>query len=160
MIHEGRYFAQRESDFVLFILGMRIHNVWAIRKWPRIYRLIPPMFKELEQQSDLGYLGGMYKLSFRSPLIVQYWESQDHLVRYALSKDKAHLPVWRTFNQLLGKGKDIGIWHETYRIKASDHENIYVNMPFTGLGQFTSLKPVGPGHSKLKERFRKEKIPQ
>jgi len=153
MIHIGRHTAQRETPVTLFLLGMRIHNVWAIRKWARIYRLIPRIFQELEREPDLGYLGGISRITFRQPLIVQYWDSPESLAAYARAKDRNHLPVWREFNQVVGKSPDIGIWHETYVIQPQQQENIYINMPFTGLGQFTPLEPVGKRMEKFEARF-------
>ena len=30
---------------------------------------------------------------------------------------------------------DVGIWHETYRVRPGDYENVYLNMPEFGLGK-------------------------
>ncbi len=153
MIHQGKFFARREQDFVVFMLGMRIHNVWKVRKWAQVYRLIPGMLKELDNSEGLGYLGGISKITFRQPLIIQYWESLESLHQYATNPQNSHLEVWKTFNKVVGKSKDIGIWHETYLIPAHGHENIYINMPFTGIGQFTPLNPVGKDFYQYRKRF-------
>ncbi|MEO0896607.1 MAG: DUF4188 domain-containing protein [Bacteroidota bacterium] len=154
MIKEGRYFVKREEPFVIFMLGMRIHNLWNVGKWAQVYRLIPPMLEELEAGGAPGYLGSIYKVSFREPLIIQYWNSVEELHTYSKAKDKLHVPVWKTFNQQVGKSKDIGIWHETYTIEPSAHENIYVNMPPKGLGQFSPLISLEKKRRNYKERFK------
>ncbi len=53
---------------------------------------------------------------------------------YAHSSDRAHLPAWQAFNQKVGTGGDVGIWHETYVVPSGNSESIYVNMPRYGLG--------------------------
>jgi predicted ATPase len=37
---------------------------------------------------------------------------------------------------------DVGIWHETYRIRAGDYETIYNGMPPIGLGRAGRLVPA------------------
>lgn len=32
-IHKGRYSAEIEGEFVVFIIGMRVNRLWAIHKW-------------------------------------------------------------------------------------------------------------------------------
>jgi hypothetical protein len=38
---------------------------------------------------------------------------------------------------------DVGIWHETYRVRAGEYEAIYGNMPRVGLAGAGELVPVG-----------------
>jgi hypothetical protein len=49
------------------------------------------------------------------------------------------LPGWRAFNRLVGTRGDVGIWHETYRVRPGDYENVYVNMVPFGLGKVGEL---------------------
>lgn len=153
MINEGKFFAKRQDDFVVFMLGMRIHNLWNIKKWTSLYRIIPKMLQELEQSEGLGYLGSISKVSFREPLIIQYWNSVEELHEFARTPEQTHLEVWKTFNRMVGKSKDIGIWHETYTVQPNTHENIYVNMPFQGIGQFTPLQSIDKKFRNYKKRF-------
>jgi len=100
---------------------------------------MPKMIKELEAQPELGLLGHIpgFKAS------VQYWRSFDHLTDYAKNKDAAHLPAWKRFNQSIKKSRgDVGIWHETYLVKAGNHETIYSGMPPFGLGKAGTLVPA------------------
>jgi hypothetical protein len=74
-------------------------------------------------------------------MVVQYWRSFDHLHRYARDADKAHLPAWRAFNRAAASGGAVGIWHETFLVRAGQYEAIYNNMPAYGLGLAGSLVP-------------------
>lgn len=154
MIHTGRYFAWQEEAFVVFILGMRIHQPRKVAQWLRLYQLIPKMLTEIEHNPPLGYLGSIAKVSFREPLIIQYWRDLKSLEHFARNPENSHLEVWKTFNRWVGKSKDIGIWHESYCIQPHQHENIYINMPYTGLGQFTPLRPVQHTSNQYQQRFK------
>lgn len=59
---------------------------------------------------------------------------------YATSKQAAHLPAWKAFNQSVGTDGTVGIWHETFAVAAGAYESVYVNMPAFGLGRASSLK--------------------
>ncbi|MBB5318456.1 hypothetical protein HDF09_003153 [Edaphobacter lichenicola] len=61
--------------------------------------------------------------------MIQYWRSFDQLVDYAQSRNAAHLPAWKAFNQSVGDDGSVGIWHETYQVAAGKYESIYANMP-------------------------------
>ena len=153
MINTGRFFAKRQEGVVVFILGMRIHNVWNVLKWVRLYKVISSLLNELEHSDDLGYLGSKQSTSFREPLIIQYWNSLDQLHAFAKSPKHTHIKAWREFNQLVGDSEDIGIWHETYVVSGNSHENIYINMPFTGLGQFTPLQLTKGVYANFRDRL-------
>jgi hypothetical protein len=74
---------------------------------------------------------------------VQYWRSFEHLEAYARSHDHHHWPAWVAFNQRMGKSRgDVGIWHETYLVRAGQYEAIYSGMPRWGLGRVGSLVPA------------------
>jgi hypothetical protein len=78
-------------------------------------------------------------------MYLQYWKSPGHLQAYAQSADQAHLPAWQAFNQKIGSGGDVGIWHETYVVPKGHSESVYVNMPRYGLGLAGNIFPAkGP----------------
>ena len=132
-----RMCAQVDGEAVVFLIGMRFNKLWKIHKWLPVVVAMPKMLRELEQKSDLGLLN--YHLWFgRTIIVLQYWRSVEQLNAYAKSRDNAHLPAWAAFNRAVGKSGDVGIWHETYRIKEGSYETIYVNMPPFGLGKATS----------------------
>ena len=138
-IIQERMTAQIDGDFVVFLIGLRVNKPWKIHKWWPAAMAMPRMIKELEANPELGLLGHISgpKMS------VQYWRSFEHLESYAQSKDSAHLPAWRAFNQSVGRSQgDVGIWHETFLVRAGEYESIYSGMPPYGLGAAASLVPV------------------
>jgi Domain of unknown function (DUF4188) len=51
-------------------------------------------------------------------------------------------PAWAAFNRAVASRGDVGIWYETYCVRATDFECIYNNMPPFGLGKATTLVPA------------------
>ena len=49
------------------------------------------------------------------------------------------------FNQRVGRSRgDVGIWHETYRVRAGEYECVYSGMPPFGLAKAAStVEAVG-----------------
>jgi hypothetical protein len=128
----ARTTAKIEGDFVVFLIGMRINKLWKVHKWLPAVRAMPKMVKELEAApAEVGFLG---HTSFGFSM-VQYWRSFDHLERYARDRDALHWPAWVAFNRRMKETRgDVGIWHETYKIRAGEYEAIYSGMPPFGLG--------------------------
>jgi hypothetical protein len=134
-----RVTAQIEGDFVVFLIGMRINKPWKIHKWLPVFLAMPRMIRELERQPDSGFLGHTMTLS----VIVQYWRSFEHLEAYARARDRSHWPAWVEFNQRVGNSRDdVGIWHETYKIRAGEYECVYSGMPAFGLGKASVIADV------------------
>lgn len=129
-----RHTALIEGDFVVFLIGVRLVNPWKFWKLIPVARAMGAMMRELTQHPELGYLG-QEQWNGRTRIQVQYWRSRDHLIEYARKRDSAHLPAWRHFNQVIAKSGAIGIWHETYLIRAGDYECVYGNMPLFGLAK-------------------------
>jgi len=97
------------------------------------------MIGELRRQPELGMLHAEMWFS-RTPVVIQYWRSMEQLMAYATNKQAAHLPAWKAFNQAIGTDGSVGIWHETFAVKAGAHESVYVNMPSFGLGRAGKLE--------------------
>lgn len=150
----GRMTAEIEGDFVIFLIGMRVHKLWKIWKWFPVMAAMPRMLAELGKDPSLGLLNSKTFFSLRSPYLIQYWRSFEHLHNYSVSRDHAHLPAWRAFNKAIGSDGDVGIWHETYLIKAGAYESVYGNMPPVGLGAATDLKPADGRNRSAKGRLR------
>ena len=127
-----------EGDFVVFLLGMRIQRWWKVHQWLRVAMAMPRMIKELEASPELGFLGAEQWFG-RTTIMVSYWRSMEQLMAYATSKTGKHLPAWKQFNRLVGTNGDVGIWHETYRVRPGDYESVYVNMAPFGLGKAGEL---------------------
>ena len=58
-------------------------------------------------------------------------------------KELPHLEPWRRFNRLVRDTGDVGIWHETYRVRAGEYEVVYGNMPLFGLAAAGRHRPAG-----------------
>jgi len=137
-----RVTAKIEGDFVVFLIGMRINRLWKVHKWLPVGRAMLRMLVELERKPAAGFLGAI-----RSPgLIIQYWRSFEHLEAYARDPNQLHWPAWTEFNRTVGQSRgDVGIWHETYQIRAGAYECVYSGMPPFGLAK-ASLAVDAVGH--------------
>lgn len=144
MIHRERLTATIDGDFVVFLIGMRLNKPWKVHKWWPVASAMPRMISELRRQPELGLLHAETWFS-RTIIMVQYWRSMDQLMAYATSKQAAHLPAWKAFNQSVGTDGTVGIWHETFAVAAGGYESVYVNMPAFGLGRAGSLEAAA-GH--------------
>jgi Domain of unknown function (DUF4188) len=139
----GRYAARLDGDFVVFLIGMRINRPWKPHKWLPVFAAMPGMVRELERSPESGFLGATYGLWTTGPALVQHWRSFEALERYARDKEASHLPAWRRFNRAVRDSGDVGIWHETYKVRAGEYETVYGNLPPIGLGKAGELAPVG-----------------
>ncbi len=140
-IHPGRFTAEIDGEFVVFLIGMRLNRPLKVRRWWPVFSAMPKMLRVLDQHPELGCLG--YQSWFgRTTLMVQYWRDFDSLDRFAKDKDLPHLEPWRQFNRLIRTSGDVGIWHETYRVEAGAYEAIYGNMPVYGLAAAGRHVPV------------------
>ena len=135
----NRMTGELEGDFVVFLIGMRVNKPWKIHKWLPVFLAMPRMLRELEAQPESGFLGHITGFT----VIVQYWRSFDRLEAYARSQDRQHWPAWVTFNKRIGNSRgDVGIWHETYQVRAGEYETVYSGMPPYGLGSAGKLVPA------------------
>ncbi len=140
-VNTGRWTAEIEGDFVVFLIGARPNSVWQlVRSFGDLggRRGMGHMLKYLSEQPDKGLLG--YQMGY--PTIVQYWRSFEHLEAFARDADDPHLQPWRNYWRRVGKSDRTGIWHETYLVRAGEYEAIYGNMPTIGLGTAATLLPV------------------
>jgi fumigallin biosynthesis monooxygenase-like protein len=132
-IFPGRYTAVSEKPFVVFLIGMRVNRVFALRRWVRVAMAMPAMIKELMQNPELGLLHAEFFVYWRGVGVLQYWRSFEQLHAYAHARDAEHLPAWAEFNRRIGGDGSVGIWHETYTVAPGQYESIYANMPRFGL---------------------------
>ena len=110
------------------------------------------MLKELyaKPAEESGFLGHQH-LSILN--MAQYWRSFEQLEAYARSKNAAHWPAWVAFNRpMKGARGVVGLWHETYIVRAGDYEAIYSGMPKTRLGKVSSLAPATGGREAARQR--------
>ena len=145
-IPNGRVKGEIDGEFVVFLIGMRINRWWKVHQWGRVVLAMPRMLMELERKPELGFLGAEQWFG-RTTIMLQYWRSMDHLMGYAKDRASVHLPAWRAFNKLVGTNGDVGIWHETYRVRPDDYENVYVNMPAFGVSKVGRRVPAALGRA-------------
>jgi hypothetical protein len=50
-INKGRMTATTDEGIVVFLIGMRINNVWAFRKWVPVFMAMGKMLPELYKKS-------------------------------------------------------------------------------------------------------------
>lgn len=141
-IMAGRFMAQTDEPFVVFMIGMRINHWLAVSKWLPTAAAMGPMLKTLYQNPEKGFLGAERFFYPSGICLVQYWKSIADLTHFARTPSEPHLQAWQKFNQAIGADGSVGIWHETYEIPAGKHESIYVNMPVFGLAAATNHVPM------------------
>jgi hypothetical protein len=130
----GRHTHDHDGDVVVFLIGLRINRLRAVRAWTSALAAMPAMLRELSADPSLGLLGFTNHLSPRGALVVQYWRDLDSLIDYSRSADHVHRPAWAEFNRRAREAAGaVGIWHETFVVPAGRHESLYVDMPSTGL---------------------------
>lgn len=153
-VRRGRWTTEIEGDFVVFLIGMRVNRWRAVRQWLPVFTAMPAMLRELSADEESGLLGYQLLLSGpRSPMVVQYWRSFEHLRRYAADRERGHRSAWLAFYQRSWKDGAVGIWHETYLVPAGSYECVYGNMPPTGLGAAGELVRVGTQKDTAEQRL-------
>jgi hypothetical protein len=138
----GRFTAQIDEPFVVFLIGMRVNRFLAFRKWIPTMMAMGPMLRLLAQDPEKGFLGAQPFFYWRGVGFIQYWRSFEHLERFARNQEGPHLAAWRRFNKGIGSDGSVGIWHETYLIESGRYEAIYGNMPVFGLAAVTKHVPA------------------
>jgi Domain of unknown function (DUF4188) len=141
-IHPGRFTADIDGDFVVFLIGMRVNRPLRVRQWWPVAAAMPRMLKVLKDHPELGCLGTQQWVG-RTTVMIQYWRDFESLDRFARDKDLPHLEPWRRFNRLVRASGDVGIWHETFRVRAGEYETVYGNMPVFGLAAAARHLPAG-----------------
>lgn len=140
----GRFTAQFDQPFVVFLIGMRVNRFTAFSKWMPVARAMSSMLQTLYQHPEKGFLGGenFYRFFPVTTLLLSYWRSFEDLEHFARNPSDPHFDAWRQFNRAVGSDGSVGIWHETYRIEPGHYEAIYGNMPVFGLAAATQHVPV------------------
>jgi hypothetical protein len=140
-VNQGRWTAEIEGDFVVFIIGARInswrHALHALRDLGG-RRGMSHMLRYLTEHPEKGLLG----YETMGIVNVQYWRSFEHLEAFARDQDDPHLEAWRNYWRRVGKDTRTGIWHETFLVRDGEYEAIYGNMPAYGLGKASTLVPL------------------
>lgn len=137
MIQQGRFTAAHQGDIVVFLIGMRINNWLKFQEWLPVARAMQPMIEYLYQHPESGFLGATSQISmdFRQITMIQYWRSHQDLEHFARQDPSLHPEAWKNFFKNAYRSQSVGIWHETYQVKAGCFESIYGNMPLYGLAK-------------------------
>jgi Domain of unknown function (DUF4188) len=147
-----RHSAQLDGDFVVFLIGMRPNRPWKLHRWVPVVLAMRRMLAELSAHPEKGLLGYEQAL-IGGPAVVQYWRSLEHLDRFSHDQDDLHVPAWRNWNRRVRDTRDVGVWHETYQVRAGAYESVYVNMPLLGLAAAAQPESTDPrtstGHRRI-----------
>ncbi|WP_019498631.1 DUF4188 domain-containing protein [Pseudanabaena sp. PCC 6802] len=143
-VFPGRFTAQMDESFVVFLIGMRVNKFWSFSKWLPVASAMSPMLATLYEHPEKGFLGGenFFRFAPVTTLLLSYWRSFEDLERFARSPSEPHLAAWQKFNRAVGSDGSVGIWHETYLIQPGQYEAIYGNMPAFGLAAATNHVPA------------------
>lgn len=140
-VQQGRWTAEIDGDFVVFIIGARINS------WRHLVAALGDLGGRRGMNHMLRYLTehpekGLLSYETAGFTIIQYWRSFEHLEAFAKDSEDPHLDAWRGYWRRIGKGTRAGIWHETFLVRAGEYEAVYGNMPPRGLGRAGRLVPV------------------
>lgn len=152
-VFAGRHTAQVQDPVAVFLIGMRINDIFAVHRWWPVFLATGPMLRELARFPEKGLLHSRTFWSGRTLLLVQYWRSFEDLEKFARNPDDPHLPAWRRYNQRIGKSGVVGVFHETYLVDPARIDAIYANMPAFGLSAATGAVPVDAGNETARRRF-------
>lgn len=162
---DGRWTAQVDGDFVVFIIGAQVRNpLRAARALPLLGQM-RKMLADLERKQGTpdaveGYLG--HQLHGLGPIgvIVQYWRSFDDLERFARDPGDRHAKVWRAwFRAAQHKNRAVGIWHESFGVLAGRYEAVYENVTRIGLLRAGIPERIGQ-RSTARQRLRQTHRPE
>jgi fumigallin biosynthesis monooxygenase-like protein len=152
-INPGRWTADIDGDFVVFLIGAEVRDAEHAGPAAGLLMAMVDMLEELMQDPAKGLLG-FQRFGGVGGVIVQYWRSFEALEAYAKNPSAKHAPVWRQWNRL---GEDersgAGIWHETYLVPARHYEAIYQNMPVTGLQRAGTAITVNEARASARQRL-------
>ncbi|WKG13096.1 DUF4188 domain-containing protein [Nocardia sp. PE-7] len=153
-IKAARYTAKYPDDFVVFFIGARINKFWRVDEWVPVVRAAFAMVKEAKALPNSPLLESRTMLSafdWRVPVFIQFWRSFDELEAWANSKDLLHRPAQSEFFRRTAFNGNVGVFHETFRVKAGEYEAIYANMPRILLASAGEYVPVRP--TTARDRF-------
>ena len=143
----GRFQAGNEEPVAVFLVGMRINRLRALRHWLPVMFGMPGMLKELSEDPDSGLLG--YRLlggpGPRQVTVLQYWRRAGDVRAFAQAEGRTHNPAQQAFwKHYFRSNGAVGIWHEMYSVRAGAYQCVYGDMPATGMGAVSGLHPVVP----------------
>ena len=114
----GRYTAQIDEPFVVFLIGMRINKWLAFSKWIPTARAMVPMLRTLFQHPEKGFLGGQIFFYWRgigvplksSKRLPEIGKSHIWLPGSAITKLLARMAVWASGTRPTSSRQDSTRW--------------------------------------------------
>lgn len=158
-VFPGRYTAEIDEPFIVFLIGMRVNRIFAVRKWLRTARAMNKMLRALQTHPEKGFMGGQAIRYRRGLGLIQYWRSFDDLERFARNPSEPHLEAWGRYNQTIGADGTVGFWHETYMVEPGKYEAVYGNMPVFGLAAVARHVPATGRRETARRRLGGESDP-
>ena len=153
-VRTGRYGAEIDGDFVVFLIGARLNSplrvLASLRDLGGRRRGMQAMLDAAMADPEKGLLG--YRMGF--PTIVQYWRSFEHLEAFARDPGDLHRPTWLEWFRRAPNGRT-GFWHESYLVRAGEYEAVYDSVPESGLAAAGRAVPLA-GTSSARIRLRRE----
>ncbi|MFP3460609.1 DUF4188 domain-containing protein [Arthrobacter globiformis] len=157
--YPGRFTADvQRGSVTVFLIGMRANRWWKVGTVAKVAAAMPRMLRDLAGNPASGMLGCEQWFG-RTTVMVSYWESPEHLQKFAADRDSPHLEPWRRFMKEVAGSGDVGVWHETYHVPAEGIETIYNGMPLFGLAKATAQVAVGPGTNTARQRIGRPAAP-
>src|SRR6266498_2496999 len=141
-VFAGRYTASSDEPFVVFLIGMRVNRLFALRKWVPTFMAMGRMMRALRNHPEAGFLSAQMIIYPRGVGLIQYWRSFDELENFARQPTEPHLDAWRRFNRVIGADGSVGFWHESYLVDPARFEAVYGNMPLFGVAAATAHTPA------------------
>ena len=141
-VFTGRYSADVEGDFVVFLIGMRINKPWDVRGWWHTFVVDAPDDQgargEPRARPDLGAPGW-----FGGPAVVQYWRSLRAARPLRAQRGPAATsPRGRSGTRPRGRPARSASGTRPTRCARASTRSIYGNMPRHGLATATAHVPV------------------
>jgi hypothetical protein len=155
-VQQGRWTAEVEGDFVVFIIGARFQRWHPLRSLADLNgrRSMGYMLAELSKDPTSGLLA--YEMgNLVGTFVVQYWRSFAHLEAFARRRDDVHMEAWSNYWKRVGRSDRTGIWHETFLVHAGEYEAVYGNMPPVGLAKAGVSVPMAASSS-ARSRMRRD----
>ncbi|RYZ80853.1 MAG: DUF4188 domain-containing protein [Proteobacteria bacterium] len=154
-VSPGRFTAEVNRDFVVFIIGMRVNKWWLPHKWLPVATAMPRMLIKLGKDRSLGMLGAesFFRFFPLTTTLISYWKSFEDLERFATDRSLPHAAAWADFMKSIGSTGTVGIYHETYKVKRGDFECVYANMPKFGLAAAFNLVPIQKAKDSARSRI-------
>lgn len=148
----GRSTARTDEPFVVFVMGVRVNRIFALRAWIGVMLSLRSMLHELHEKPETGFLGGHTHFCWRGVTLFQYWNSYEDLEKYSRNPSEGHMPGWQKFNRRVRKGGAVGLWHEAYLVDPGCYEAVYADVPVSGLAKATKHIPAFGGKETRRRR--------